>query len=857
MPISARQEGMEPASEASLGEELVEGEFRSQALANAGIGIWQLSPSTDDLRCDDTSARLLGYSDASRPHSAADLLECVALADRQDVSLRLELCVLLGTPVSLSFQSAHAGDGPHLLELTASRTLSEDGKPVVIGTLRGITAKNFTPDILRDSESRLATVFSQTMVGILHRDGDRNVLMVNDRYLELVGRTAEELSGLPFEEITHPDDREWTATLLRQKVAEGEPFTVEMRYVRPDGSTIWCEVNVSFVLNPDGTWNSHLIFAHDISDRKSAEAERKRAQDMLTLALDGAGAGTWEVDFTENGLLRLSPNALRIYGLPQDHAGLLTHEEWSALLDSTSLAKMNEEFGAFIGSEAPHAAEFKVRRADGEERWLRIHGRAILDEAGNPLKIVGLIYDDSARKRADEELRHSELRVRWIAEHDTLTELPNRNYFDDQLAEVLTAAQSSGEKIGLLVLDVDNFKQVNDAFGHDAGDILLKTLSQRLEQFLEDGDFAARIGGDEFALVVRHLETGRGFLAIGKAINERMKEPIAHQGYILDCGVSIGAATFPEHGTVRDELLKSADIALYAAKKHGRNNILLFESSLRSELNRRTAMIGLARSALERNYIAPYYQPKVCLRSGKTKGFEALLRWRDLSGTVHYPAEMEAAFEDYELAHEISERIQDCVIDDIRAWLDAGLEFEQVAINAAAAEFSRNDFASRLLGKLDAAGVPARHLQVEVTETVFLGRGADHVGFALDALKARGVEIALDDFGTGYASLSHLKNFPVDVIKIDRSFITDLGKNTGDTAIVCALLGLATDLGLTTVAEGIETEAQAAFLERKGCDFGQGYFFGKAVSAGQVPALLAVPNLRLAHRSRPRKTAAR
>jgi PAS domain S-box-containing protein len=435
MPISIRQKAVDSAAESTFGREVAGNAFRNLALTNAGIGIWHLVPATGELLCDDISARLLGYPDPSQLKAPADLFERIVASERDDIALRLELCAVAGSPVSLSFQTSTPDEAVRCLELTASRTQAEDGTPIVVGTLCDITRRKRIADALQDSESRLATVFSQGIVGILHRDSERNVLMVNDRYLELIGRTAEELVGLPFEELTHPDDREWTAAILSEKVKTRESFTVEMRYVRPDGSVIWCEVNVSYVHDQHAERPSHIIFAHDISDRKAAEAESNRARSMLTLALDGAGAGTWEVDFADNGVLRLSDNAARIYGLPEGHAGTLTHEEWAALIDIDSLAKMEQEFIAFMSSEEPHAAEFKIRRADGEERWLRIHGRAMLDAAGNPQKIVGLIYDDSARKKADEELRSSELRVRWIAEHDTLTELPNRNYFEGQLVE--------------------------------------------------------------------------------------------------------------------------------------------------------------------------------------------------------------------------------------------------------------------------------------------------------------------------------------------------------------------------------------------------------------------------------------
>lgn len=1065
-----------------------ETKLSSQALALAGVGLWRLEANGKCFRCDSTAAEFLGMSATeTRPSDVAEILGRVHPEDRKGLSIRLQLCARTGAQFNTTFRVIGKDGDVRWIEAAGQR-MEVNGELVTAGTMRDITKQQSVEESLRQAERKLATVFNQSMVGMLHRDRDLNVLMVNDRFLELVGRTAEELSGVTAAAFTHPEDVARNHELIEEKRSSGEPFTIECRYIRPDGAQVWCEVSVSFVPSPLGGWESTLLFAHDITARKLAEAENIRARDMLALSLDSAGVGTWEVLAADDSV-SLSRNAVRIYGLPADHSGKLTRDEWAALLDPESLSTIQQNFSALRNSDQPQTAEFKIRPAEGEERWLRIHGRTKYDTDGTVKGMIGLVYDDSERKQAEIELRESEARlhliqeaarigtfvaeqdgvttgsrqffrnlglpedtqvlddatrrklfhpedadqmlgeittmieqgkdyheieyriiradngetrwilsrlcpefdekgefrrivgahlditeaklaalklqeteslnqgivdsspdcikvldlegnikfishrglqslhvadadlvvgkqwidmwpdevrplvadalaiarkgetsrfnagrpdaegkrewwdvmvaplknesgnvtqllsisrdltefreqadkIKWSAEHDPLTGIPNRNYFEERMGEILAPARLSGEKIGLLALDVDNFKLVNDAFGHDAGDTLLKTLANRLGTLLEEGDFAARLGGDEFAIVLRGLERGRSLLDFGMAVDAAMREPIPCRGYILDCRVSIGAALSPDHGMNPDQLLKCADTALYAAKTgDGHGNVLLFQRSMRSELDRRASMIRTARAALDRHDIVPYYQPKVCLQTGRIEGFEALLRWRDHSGEVRWPGEIEAAFEDFELAHEISERMLDRVLGDMCDWLHGDIPFGHVAINAAAAEFSRNDFASRLIGKFNAAQISTNHLQIEVTETVFLGRGADRVGSALSELKANGVTIALDDFGTGYASLSHLKRFPVDVLKIDRSFTEGLCKNEGDTAIVCSLINLANELKLQSVAEGIETAAQADFLRRRGCHTGQGYLFGKAVSAAQIPSVLSV-----------------
>jgi predicted signal transduction protein with EAL and GGDEF domain len=351
-------------------------------------------------------------------------------------------------------------------------------------------------------------------------------------------------------------------------------------------------------------------------------------------------------------------------------------------------------------------------------------------------------------------------------------------------------------------------------------------------------DFIARLGGDEFAVILNGI-TGKADLEHAvQGILARLQVPCLYGNKLLECQASIGASLYPQHGKNRNELLKHADIALYVAKSSGRGVSRLFDASMRAEMQQKVSMLSLARVALTKNSIHPYFQPKVDFRTGELSGFEALLRWHDPRRGVQLPDTISAAFHDMELAAKISDRMVDRVIQEIRSWLQLGISVGHVAVNAAAAEFRRGDFAERLLDQLRRADIPPSMMQVEVTETVFLGRGAECVERALKTLSREGVEIALDDFGTGYASLSHLKQFPVDVLKIDRSFVRDFVEDPDDAAIVRAVINLGKSLGIKTVAEGVETREQAAFLAEQGCDFGQGFFYGKAIAAADMPALI-------------------
>ena len=448
-----------------------------------------------------------------------------------------------------------------------------------------------------------------------------------------------------------------------------------------------------------------------------------------------------------------------------------------------------------------------------------------------PIKLVAIARDITQRREAEEKLRRA-------ATHDALTGLPNRACFQDRLTRAVAGDHLDGGRLGLLLLDVDDFKQVNDSLGHDAGDALLKSIALRLDVASVRPTAIARLGGDEFAVLLENIEDEAELSAHGQAILRRMKEPLVHAGRVLDCQVTIGAAIFPDHGRTPDELLKNADIALYIAKASGRGALTTFEHKHRDGLRERAAMVSVARSAAKDERIVPFYQPKLALRDRTIHGFEALLRWHHPTKGIQFPATIAAAFDDLEVASAISRSMIDTVIADMRGWLEKGHAFGHVAVNAAAADFRSDRFAESVLDRLHAARIPTKRFQLEVTETVFLGQGAYAVERALKLLDNEGVRIALDDFGTGYASLRHLKQYPVHVIKIDQGFVQGMDANAEDAAITSAVINLGKSLGIDVVAEGIETASQEARLQELGCEYGQGFLYSRAVPAAAVPSLL-------------------
>lgn len=498
-------------------------------------------------------------------------------------------------------------------------------------------------------------------------------------------------------------------------------------------------------------------------------------------------------------------------------------------------AEFKRHLSDLLNGEGSDRFETSVRICrpnDGEFRWVALSGWKTVAAASGKGRVIVTVRDITDEKTAEE-------RVVWSATHDGLTGLANRSLFQVKLEQTIKAAAKAGSLLGLLMLDLDHFKQINDTLGHDAGDVLLKMFAERLRGTVRGSDTVARLGGDEFAVLLPALRDEHSLEETVASILERLREPFAYGGRIFDCRASIGASSYPRQGRTAAVLLKNADMALYEAKALGRATGVLFETRMRSEALKRSAMVRQARDAISSHRMLPYYQPKLDLSSGRVVGFEALLRWKDAKDRVHLPHSIQAAFDDLEVAADISDRIIDHAITDMRGWLARDVQFQHVAVNASAAEFRRDNFAERVLERLQQENVPTRYFQLEVTETVFLGRGAEYVHRALSLLSSHGVKIALDDFGTGYASLRHLKHFPVDIIKIDQSFVRDMEVDPGDEAIIRAVINLARSLEIELVAEGIESRSQADCLIRLGCRFGQGFFFSKAVPASRVPALIA------------------
>ncbi len=493
-------------------------------------------------------------------------------------------------------------------------------------------------------------------------------------------------------------------------------------------------------------------------------------------------------------------------------------------------AKLRAAIAETLAVGKPFDLEATLVTGRGQLKLVRVIGEAALADGG-ARRLVGIAQDITERRQAEDR--------NWrLANHDFLTRLPNRRLFEESLERAIERGRINGGKVGLLLVDLDYFKELNASLGHETGDVLLHVVAGRLRRAVGPGDEVARIGGDEFAVLVRDPEGPASLVALSRKILQAVEQGVPIRDSEVAVRASIGGALFPDHARGVGEILDSAQAALARAKTTGRRIALVYEEEMRHESDSRFRIHESIRGALARDEIFPYYQAKVHLETGDVLGLEALVRWRTGPKGLVFPAEFGSALSDGFLGSAIATRVLEKVTDDIRDWLDAGLPFGSVAVNVTAIELMRGAYHEQVAEVLQRKAIPFDRFQVEVTETVFLQFEGREIRDTIGKLDALGVKVALDDFGTGFGSLVHLRRLAVSQIKIDRSFIERIDSQFEDVAIVRALIALGKDLGKRVIAEGIEREEERAALIALGCVEGQGYLFGLPLPKADTTRLL-------------------
>jgi diguanylate cyclase (GGDEF)-like protein/PAS domain S-box-containing protein len=569
--------------------------------------------------------------------------------------------------------------------------------------------------------------------------------------------------------------------------------------------------------------------------------ELQQSEARLATAHRIAGLGSWEWDL-ESGEVRWSAEIYRVYGVapegftPSPEAVLeRVHPD-----DREIVTSARDEA---IRNRRTYSVDFRILRPDRSLRFLHEQAEVLLDDSGRRAVLAGTVQDVTDRKLSEEQ-------IRFLAYYDGLTRMPNRLLFTERLEASLNVARRQKRTLALLFLNLDRFKQVNDSLGHTAGDTLLKGVAERLGKCLRDsdtiarggpasgsGDTVARLGGDEFIVCIPDISRGEDAAKVARRILESLKAPFHLDGHEVVVSASIGIGLYPHDGQDVETLLRNADAAVNHAKDCGRGNFQFYDQSMNDKALQRLSLENSLRKALERDEMLLHFQPQVDMAAGRTIGIEALVRWRNPELGLLYPGTFIPLAEETGLIQPIGEWVLRKACAQIKAWQKMGHRSLRMAVNLSGRQFHRRELLKIVKSAVEAVDLDPRFLELEITETILLQDLEENVR-TLQDLKALGLRISLDDFGTGYSSLSYLKRFPIDTLKIDRSFVQDIATNPEDGAITTAIIAMAKGLHIAPVAEGVERPDQRAFLYKQGCRLMQGFLFGKPMPADLVEPLL-------------------
>jgi diguanylate cyclase (GGDEF)-like protein len=562
---------------------------------------------------------------------------------------------------------------------------------------------------------------------------------------------------------------------------------------------------------------------------RRTEQSLRQSEARLIRAQKIAGMGSWEWN-TRTGEIYWSDELFRIYGLnPDDHKKI--EMEWVfSLVNPVDLPAFKKViFAASKNGKAFNVVYRIISRTDGEV-VVNSQGEVECDEDGRPRLISGTTLDITARIRAESEIQQ-------LINYDTLTGLPNRSLLHDRIRLAISQAAREHQLVGVLFLDLDRFKGINETLGHRIGDKLLKTVAKRLAACVRESDTLARLGGDEFVAILVGVNTAEGITTVAKKILMLISEPIYIDDQEIYTSGSIGIAVYPMDGEDSHTLLKHADLAMYQAKELDRNNFQFFSRDMNIKVLERMMLENSMRKALEREEFFLVYQPQVDARTGRITGMEALLRWQHPDLGLLTPDKFIYLAEETGFIVPIGEWVLRTACRQNKAWQRQGLPSVRVAVNLSAKQFGQYHLDEMISSTLMETGLEAEWLELEITESAIM-KNADQNASILQKLKDMGVSLAIDDFGTGYSSLSYLKHFPISRLKIDRSFVRDITTNPDDAAIAEIIIAMAQTLKLSVIAEGVETRAQMELLSFNNCIEMQGYLFSRPVPAEQFVNLL-------------------
>jgi diguanylate cyclase (GGDEF)-like protein/PAS domain S-box-containing protein len=763
-----------------------------------------------------------------------DRYELIGVAVREithpdDVDADIEAMARMASGEQDSYRSEKRyvrPDGSVVWTQLAVKLVSDDAGPShFLSQMIDISERKAFEDALATSEERFRSLSASAPNGIYALDLQGRLLYANDRLVELTGLSHDQLTGTGWLDMIHPDERE-------RVVSESGPAAVErrlateFRIVRPDGAVRWVRTRASELRGSSGEHAGFVGSLEDVTSELEAlrEISAREAEDRML----AENSSDFLARHAPDGTYRYcSPACVAITGYsPEELIGtspfrLVAAEDRDAVRAYARLVSEREE---------PATAAYRLRCKDGQLRWLETTARAVRDDAG-VRELVSVTRDISERKQAEIELSHAAL-------HDTLTGLPNRALFLDRLGLALRRTERRSGSVAVLFCDLDRFKVVNDSLGHDAGDRLLVDVAGRIVTALRPADTVARFGGDEFTILCEDIAGEIEAATIAQRIVDVFRDPFLLEDGEVFLATSVGIAIARGNDDRAEDLIRDADAAMYRAKERGKGRYEIFDEAMRADAVARLETESALRRAVERGELRLHYQPEVDLATGAVRGFEALVRWDHPARGLLGPNAFIPLAEETGLIVPIGEWVLREAATEAARWATASSEPLTLSVNLSARQLAQQDLVAMVRRAMAETGIDPATLCLEITESAVMESGSATTA-QLRALKSLGIRLAIDDFGTGFSSLAHLRRFPVDVLKIDGTFVAGLGHEPQDASIAAAVISLAHALGLDTVAEGVETEEQLTILRSLGCDLGQGYLFGRPAPIDETVQLLA------------------
>lgn len=721
----------------------------------------------------------------------------------------------------------HAPDEERWFRVTVA-PFSGDGPRLAVVSHEDVTARKLGERLLR-LQGRALDAIADGLAIADARDRNYPLVYVNKAFERITGYTAGEVLGQNCRFLQGEDREQPALGEIRAALEAFSSAHVLLRNYRKDGTPFWNEFSLYPVADDRGAPAYFVGVQRDMTATVAAEQALTASRDREKLALSFSNVGTFEWD-VRTGRITGSELFMRLHGLethrgPVDQAALrrsIVDEDRPAFEDTLRLC---------LAGHDDLDVEYRVRWPDGSVHWLHTKGDAEHDAGGLPVRLLCLSQDITERREADE-------RVRYIAHHDALTGLPNRALLRDRLQQAINAARRNRTRIAVLFIDLDHFKAVNDSLGHQVGDQLLQSVASRLKACTRDSDTLCRQSGDEYIVVLPDIRDSNEAAHVAAKILEALSQPHQIEGHELRVTPSIGISIYPDDGDTLEVLVRHADAAMYHAKGSGRGQYQFSLPALNQLVTRRLEITSELRRAIGRRELELHYQPQIDVVTGAVVGLEALVRWRHPDRGLVLPDTFIPAAEDSELILDLGEWVLDEACRQASRWREAGLAQVPIAVNFSALQFRQKNVIEKISRALHESSLPPECLEVELTERMLMSSTTEAEETVRD-LHRLGIRVAVDDFGTGYSNLSYLMRFPIDKLKIDRSFLRSIPGDRGATAIVRAVINLGLSLELDVVAEGVEVDRQLEFLRNERCRAFQGFLAHPALPAEDVARLLA------------------